>query len=350
VTGQQIVEFSDVLSNIYNVNGFKRLLLGINRSLQTLAAPTDPFPDQVLSVVEVANSQGWLALLVGAVTTALPNHALVRQFLSNHPDWDVMRNAPASHPCDTISIFGGRSFLGRRQFREYLKSMDEPTGKKVLIITGALRKVGKTYSRELVQFLVMHTQNAGKVYVDLDQMENDPAVVVTKIAQDLGLGAGGAATLGQQQAARGNHDLVDWLVPTNQIGQLKTWWILLDGFREHVASEGLQDFIAQLAQRIQGTPNYRLILINYSYRLPLAVDAFCLKEEVVPLTRVDVEQFLATIHERRFGALPAAAQLAEYVDGVYATVQQLTNSEPGSAGDQLLLNTAATKARDLISK
>jgi hypothetical protein len=78
VTGEQIVEFSDVLSTIYNVNGFRRLLLSINRTLQTLAAATDPFPDQVLSVVEVANAQGWLALLVGAVTKALPNHAAVR--------------------------------------------------------------------------------------------------------------------------------------------------------------------------------------------------------------------------------------------------------------------------------
>jgi hypothetical protein len=246
-----------------------------------------------------------------------------------------------------LRIFGGRSFLGRKQFREHLKSMEELTGKKVLLITGAQRKVGKTYSRELVQFLVMQTQNGGKVYVDLDQMENDPALVASKIAQDLGLGAG-VGVSGGQQAARGNHDLMDWLVPINQAVQAKTWWILLDGFREKVASEGLQDFIAQLAQRIQGTPNYRLILINYSYRLPLAVDAFTLKEQVGPLARADVEHFLAKIHEEKFGAAPSAEQLTEYVDGVYEMVQKLTDSEPGSAGDQLLLNTAATKARDLI--
>lgn len=347
MTGQQIVEFSDVLSTIYNVNGFRRLLLSINRTLQTLVAATDPFPDQVLHVVEVANAEGWLALLVGTVTTALPNHQAIRQFLANHPDWDLIRNAPAAHPCDTLQIFGGRSFLGRKQFREHLKAMEELTGKKVLLVTGAQRKVGKTYSRELVQFLAIHTQNTGTVYVDLDKMENDPALVAAKIATDLGLGAGTGVS-GSQQAARGNHDLVDWLVPTNQVAQAKTWWILLDGFRERMASEGLQDFIAQLAQRIQSTPNYRLILINYTYRLPLAVDAFALKDQVGPLARADVEHFLSKIHQQKFGAAPSAEQLAEYADGVYAMVQELMNSEPESAGDQLFLNTAATKARDLI--
>jgi len=347
VTGQQIVEFSDVLSTIYKENGFRRLLLSINRTLQALASAADPFPDQVLRVVEVANAEGWLAVLVGAVTKAQSNNRAVRQFLADHPDWDVIGNAPASHPCDTLRIFGGRSFLGRKPFREHLKRMDELTGKKVLLITSAQRKVGKTYSRELVQFMAMNIQNSGTVYVDLDKVENDPAVVAAKIAQDLGLAAGGG-TVGGQQAARGNHDLVDWLVPTNQQPRGRISWILLDGFRERLASEALQDLIAQLAQRIQSTANYRLILINYSYTLPLAVDAFTLKEQVEPLARGDVEHFLGKIHELKFGAPPSAEKLAEYVDGVYETVQEFTAREPQSAGDQLLLNTAATKARDVI--
>ena len=95
------------------------------------------------------------------------------------------------------------------------------------------------------------------------------------------------------------------------------WWIVLDGFRQKMASEAVQDFIAQLAQRVQATSRFRLILLNYVYPLPFAVEAFVFKDHVRPLDQNEVQMFLSDVHERKHGAEPALQVLQDYVTGVY---------------------------------
>jgi uncharacterized protein (DUF2267 family) len=347
VNGKQIVDFSDVLSAIYNPGTWRRLLLSVNRSPQEFERPGDAFPDLILRVVEVANSEYWLSTLVRGVQAGYPKHSALREFFTSNPGWEMLKNTRKTHPSDSLRVFGGKSFIARRVFRDHLKQMDEPVGMKVLVVTSGHRKVGKTYSRELIQFLSLSGQSSRPAYADLDKLPSEPFAVAAKIGKEIGLPPLTIDTR-SEQATRSSHDLVDWLVPGNPTGATKTFWIVLDGFRDRIASESVQDFVAQLAQKIQTTPNYRLILINYTYRLPLTVDAFALKDQVLPIQRQDIEAHLREVHQEKYGHPPTPEQLLEYVEAVYEIVKEHTQREPGIAGDHLLFNTAVTRASNSI--
>src|SRR5882762_9467574 len=148
MTGPEIVTFTVMVSSAYTANDLTNLLLGLNRNFLDYVPLTVPFPQQVRELVGVANSSGWISQLVLAVLADRPNNQFIRDFLSQHPYWDPAHHPPLDHPVDTLRILGGRSFIGRDKLRAAIKKMDDPTGKKVLLVKSTRRKVGKTYSKD----------------------------------------------------------------------------------------------------------------------------------------------------------------------------------------------------------
>jgi len=349
VTGPQIVQFTNAVVATLTVQDLTMILLTLDKSLANYVADTLAFPAQVQKVVASANSEGWVGRLVIEVVRARQQSQVIRDFLTNNPDWDPASSAPFAHPCDTLRVFGGKSFIGRKNFRKFLKLMSAATGRKVLLITSEHHKVGKTYSTELVSFFSTYSQPSGPpVYVDLDDDEygQRPDKVAAEIARQIGI-PGRVPQPGAEQAPRSNQELINWLIPLNQAPDRKVWWIVLDGFTK-ILSEATQDFIAQLAQRIQSQPTFRMILVDYAYPLPLAVAAFVFKDKVSPIDRSEVEGFIATYFQQKYQVAPTPAQLTEFVDGIYEQLKQYVNDYPEHSQNQILLNMAVADAIELI--
>lgn len=348
MTGPEIVKFSAAVSSAFNSNELTRLLLGLNRIFLDYVTERAPFPDQVIELVAAAKSKGWIAQLVRAVVNDRPNNQFIRDFLKLYPNWDPAQYPPLEHPADTLLVFGGRSFVGRGVLREYLKKMDTRTGKKVLLVTSVHRKVGKTYSKDLIDFISADRQPSGVAYADLDTGDYDPIKLAKKLASEMGMNASLIPDEATEQASRSNQELVNLLIPNVTEALPKVWWIVLDGFRQQIPSEPIQDFIAQMAQRIQRMQDFRLILLNYGYCLPLAVDGFTFKDDLKPLTRDELKAHFKYVHTQKRGVAPSTEDLAKYLSGMDSFLSKYTQKHPESADDHLLLNMAVTDVADSI--
>ena len=347
MTGPEILEFSRLVNELYSPAELRTLLQTLDRRFDDYVVQQATFPDQIALLVATANGNAWITELVVAVLRGRSEASQVRAFLASHPDWDPSRAATIDDPCDALEVLGGKKFIGRAAFRKFLKLMNRPTGKKVLIIRSDLRKVGKTYSTVLIEYVRNRRPQSNLAYVDLDTDDFSSGSLALKLAQELGIDTSTIPQQGQQQAARWNQELAAWLIPSTP-PDLRVWWIVLDGFRQKIPSEATQDLVAQIAQRVQGTETRRLVLVNFTYRLPLAVDAFAYKETVVAIAADEVEVFLSKIHERKYGSPPTSEALSEYVAGVYEKFDQYTQEYPDEAGNQLLLHKAVTDTVDVI--
>ena len=221
--------------------------------------------------------------------------------------------------------------------------------KNVLVVTGNGSKIGKTYTQEFVSFLATNQPPSGCTYIDLDKDNYDAAKLAKTIAKDLQLDVASIPSRSEQQATRWNQELAKWLIPDSPRPARVLWWIILDGAKQKGLPEEVQELISQIAQRVQRAQDYRLILIDYDYSLPLAIAGFTFKETVLPLQRTDVEQFLSLIHQERHGSVPEQDRLSEYVTAAYNKLAQYVQENPGIAPtDQLLLNLAVTDAVETI--
>ncbi len=345
MTGLQIVEFSNVVRPAFTVSELTTLLRTLNKEFTDYAPAAELYPKQVELVIAAANSLGWIKQLVVAFLDARPANHGMRQFIQANPDFDPAR-LRTEHPCDTLQIFGGQCFIGRPDLRKFLKDMDTEIGRKVLIVTSDHRRVGKSYTKELVDFLSLNQQGTSRVVpVDLDRKDYDSGALALELGKALGLDPGSRPPQGDQQPTRWNQELVEWLIPQVPNPAATTvWWIILDGFRLKIPSEAVHDLISQLAQRVKSTTRYRLVLLNYATQLPLAVVAFGYKDNVQPLVRAEVADYLAKVHERKHGAPPQPPQLDEYVDSVYELRAKYALKYPEAADDLLLLNMAVSDA------
>jgi hypothetical protein len=350
MTGPEIVQFAAALNGAFTVSEISTLLLRLNRKFTDYTTAILTFPEQLEELVGAANSQGWIGRFVLAVVDERSSNAAVNDFLKTHPDWDPAKSRLLTHPCDALRIFGGKSFIGRPTLRTFLRRMSGAGySKNVLVVTGNSSKIGKTYTQEFVSFLSVNQPPSGCSYVDLDKDKYDAPKLARTIAKDLQLDVTSIPSRGEQQATRWNQELAKWLITDSTGPNRALWWIVLDGVKQQGLPEEVQELISQIAQRVQRARDYRLILIDYNYSLPLAIAGFTFTEKVLPLQRADVEQFLSLIHQERHGSVPEQDRLSEYVTAAYNKLAQYVQENPGmNPADQLLLNLAVTDAVDTI--
>jgi Effector-associated domain 1 len=348
MNGPEMIEFAEAIRKAFLFNEVETLLKRLKLDITDYIVAHTTYPEQVKAIVARANAGNWIDSFVSAAVRDRPADRAIRSFLVKNPHWDPSRYPLPPHPCDTLFVLGGKAFIGRSVYREYLKRMNAPTGRKVLLITSDRRKVGKSYSKELIDFLVDGQQLASVIPIDLDEQDYDPGSLAKKIGAPMKIMGDPPEQMGQQPA-RWSPELLDWLIPKVPSDGIHTvWWIVLDGFRQKMPSEATQEFISQLAQRVQETSRFRLLLVNYAYRLPLKVEAFTYKDRVLPLADTDIATFLEQVHEQRRGAKPEKPQLIEYVDAYEARLAQYRTEHPEEADGQLLLHMAVVDTAELI--
>lgn len=349
MTGPEIVKFSAAVSSAYTPNELVRLLLTLNRNFLDYVIVQAPFPNQVIQLVGTANSQGWISQLVLAIVNDRPNVQSIKNFLVVHPYWDPTKYPPLTHPADTLRVYGGRSFIGRNVLRSALKKMNNPTGRKVLVVISSHRRVGKTYSTELINFVSGNLQPSKVAYIDLDSQKYDPIKLAKKLATNMHLSPDLIPDESTEQATRSNQELVS-LLTTNTANPPPVIWIVFDGFRDQVPAEAIQDFIAQLAQKIQSMQEFRLILLNYPVSLPLAVGGFIIKDELQPLTRAELETHFTNVHRQKYNANPSPQELAEYLLCMDEAFKKRSQDYPESVNDHVLVNLAVSDVVDTIEE
>jgi hypothetical protein len=351
MTGPEIVEFSKAINGAYTYDELSDLLDSINRTITDYAIAQSTYPAQVKQIVGAAHSQGWISQLVLAVLSdPQQNNQSIKDFVSLHPYWDPANHPRLAHPADTLRIFGGRSFIGRDTFRDAVKKMNQRTGRRALVITSTHRKVGKTYSKDLIDFVSQTLQPSEVAYIDLDSENYTPITLAKKLAGELKMSPNDIPDEATEQHPRSSADLISILIRKETNAAPTVWWIVLDGFREKIPSEPVKEFISQLAKRIQNTEEYRLILINYTSSLPPEVNLFSYKDDLKPISRTEIETHFTNVHRQKFKSNPLPAQLAEYLSGMDDLYQQFKQDYPESVDDQVLVNSAVTIVTDTIEE
>lgn len=348
MTGPEIVKFSDAVSAAYQPNELTTLLLKLNRRFLDHVNANAPFPQQVVELVGAANSQGWISQLALAVVDDRPNIQPIKDFLTLNPYWDPSRYPPLAHPADTLRVYGGKSFIGRSVLRSALKKMNTPTGKKVLVVTSTHRLVGKTYSRELINFVSKNLQPSFVAHAELDE-KYDPIKLTKKLAKDMRLNPSLIPDDATEQAPRTNQDLVPTLLTTDNTNPQPVVWIVLDGFRQ-APSESIRDFIERLAEQIQSMVEFRLILLNYPSHFPPQVGSWVIKDELEPLTRTELETHFINVHRQKHNANPSPAELSDYLTCMDDAFEKHSKESPEEKGNLLLVNRAVTDVVETIEE
>lgn len=346
----EIKKFSDAVATVYTYKDLSDLLAGLDKRLDLLVPLMNiTFPEQVSSLVNVADREGWVVRLVTAVVQGKYGQTgAIRRFIEQYPAWDAAQNLISEHPCDALMLVGGRSFIGRAKLRKHLKKMEAETGRTLLVVTAEKSKVGKTYSRDLVEFAYHKPPSQQVVYHDLDTDDYDPVKLAKLLGESMKVDMSSVPDSPSEQAARVNQELVKLLIPDTPNPQPQLWWIILDGFRQKVLSEASRDFINQLALRIQRRQDFRLLLLNYSYPQPPDVSGFAYEEYVKPLVEDDLKDYLTRVHQAKYKVDPTPKELDEYLSDVKETYERYKQKEPERAEDQLLLNIAVSKVADAI--
>jgi hypothetical protein len=351
LSGTEIVELSEAIKLAYDYSELSMLLLKMDRGdITDYVNANSDYPSQVQQLVGRFDKKGWIQDLLDAAVKDRPKNQAIQNFLSRNRYWDPANHPILAHPADTLRVSGGQSFIGRDKLRRILKKMEKENSRKVLVVTSAHRKVGKTYSEDLIRFVSRKLQPSQVAHADLDSDTYTPITLTKELAKEMKLDTSLIPDKATEQAPRFNQELVNFLIP-NTLTIAQTVWIILDGFREQIPSEAIQDFIVQLAQRIKDTEEFRLILLNYTYSLPLTVGGFSFTDELQPLTPEELEIHFTRVHRQKYNTDPSQKQLADYLAWMNAYLTKYTQENPTLVNDQtFLLNVAVSAVAETIEE
>jgi hypothetical protein len=340
LNGPESQQLASALFDAYDLQGLTNLLLSIDQLAVERQVSMNANPSEAtFEVVLNANREGWVPSLLRAVSIDRPGNAKVQQFFAAYTHLDPAKNPPIANPWMTYRLFGGQLFLGRPRVRKLLMKMDNPLNRKVLVIRSDRRQVGKTHTRTLIDFASHQGLRNKPAYIDLDSKSYDLRALVDEVALKWGMDPAMLPRQGEEQETRWAQQLAPFLIENaGQDGSLVRW-LILDGFRERVPSPGIQAFVDQLAVSIQSTTPFRLILVNYTYPLPLTLLSY--EEVVVPLTIDEIKTALSSIHESCCGQRASAEETQMYMDAYTARLAEYKQRSPEHAESHLLIHHAA---------
>lgn len=196
-----------------------------------------------------------------------------------------------------------RSFIDRESFRGYLRELDDPNGKRFVLVNGPSGS-GKTYCFYLVETLA---KVRGFEYCFVEMAKNTPSTyymekLATTLARDLKLPDAQLLPEKLTVEEKWAEELGRWLVDRLLQQQEKRFWIVLDGFDNSELPKGTKLLLAYLVDAIdKRLPNVRLLLLDYSKRsLPRELWPPIAREDALAeLTRAQVESFVRRVFEEK---------------------------------------------------
>jgi hypothetical protein len=190
----------------------------------------------------------------------------------------------------TNILRAGRVFIDRHSLKNSLRRLAAPVGPRVLLVNGP-RGSGKSYTSQFIFDLAANVPGHATVHIPLDSFPYGPRELVENIASQMGRSLDSIPIPTTTQAAF-VRTLVLWLVSEIKRSSSTVWWFIFDNFQDVHLDAELHQLIFELVRQAEtNLDQLRVVLLGYSDELPLPVRDFVLREDLQPLTRIDVEQF-----------------------------------------------------------
>jgi len=264
--------------------------------------------DAIMDILQDAERNGWTMNLLGAIVRDFEDHldtAVKETEIAKVYNIEKLlierlgRGTALVDPFKSCFVRGGWPFINRPQVSDAFAQLAKPAGFRILVLNGPA-ECGKTYSKELPQFVAEIQENKTfKIYYR-DVSEGDYAFTTEKLVQSIlrewNLDIPIPVQLSQSSSYA--TELSEWLaakVPKDQ-----TWWIIVDGLAKITPDPGLLNFLMALARHIaDSTHALRLVLLDLGEQnlLPLAAELMTTKVKLDQITISDLmDHYFKVLH------------------------------------------------------
>ena len=326
---------------------FTTMLLTMDKRLENLVPPGNHLQN-VEGVVWIADQEGWAWSLVDAAHAAAPLSNFLNAFIKAYPEYDPAKGvAQIADYLMAHTLRGGRCFIDRTDLRGKLGLL-RTAESRVLIVTGD-RRTGKTYTRELVNFVCDKTASYKAINADLDRSPFDALALAEHLGAQLGLDRQTIPKQDQEQKTRFTLRLCDWLLSPIVGSANTTYWFIFDGFREQPLLPDTRDLLSELALRAEMyLKQVRIVLLNYSEDLPIDIVDYVLREEVKMIGRQELCEFFNQVNSDA-GKKLSETDLKMKVDVIIKSVDDATTGNGNGGADRLhKLNLAVSETVKLL--
>jgi hypothetical protein len=297
-----------LLGDHFTMADLRRLVTDASQDFESVVHQNANKPDAIMDILDGAERNGWVTALLEKLTVNLEARLssplketavrAVRDIL-DHLKVQLGRGTALGDPFNTCFVRGGWPYVNRPNLRKAFATLAETGGLRIAVVNGPPGS-GKTYSKELPQFVAEVQQYAKfKVYYK-DVSEGAYAITADKLAQSI-LNAWSVESPIPAQLSQSSSyatELSEWLA--SKVPKGETWWIVVDGLAQITPDRGLLDFLMALAGHIADTPHaLRLVLLDLGDQntLPVPAEQMATKVKIGPMTTDDlVDHFFRTLH------------------------------------------------------
>lgn len=201
-------------------------------------------------------------------------------------------------PLETCIVGSDQAFVDRSELRQRLQQLMPANGWRALIVHGEERS-GRSFTHELISFVIGDAEDKRIAHVDLSTALNlDSGDLVRRMALQLTLNTK-TIPVQQEQAARWNDELRDWLVGQVEASG-RTSWLIVDAIDKARPSDAIMDLLWKLAAAAKIRPRLRVVLLGCSEPVPGDVKA--LRENIEPITKKMVEDYFGLFLQHKRSA------------------------------------------------
>jgi len=282
--------------DLFDLDDLTILVADLGYDIETIVGAGIDKEKAAFKVLTAANNDSWIDRFIAAFEAKKPNNPDVKAFVSSL----TVAVAAAANPYG-VCFADNRPFVNRSTLRVTLRSLITG-GPRILVVRGEPRS-GKTYTGNLIKYLA---SNVGFEVVTVNLVKYaagrdvSPVDIGDALARQMGLGK--PPELGNEQLSRWTLAYFDWLVGQlrPRDGGAKTWWIVIDGFQSISVPQAVNDFIDELAARVDATLlSTRVTLISYERELPAEVGPIIAEDVTSEITVDDLSDFFMQFYREQ---------------------------------------------------
>jgi len=147
---RQAISTRDALLPVYpNANAFDVALGMIGQVYSQLETANMMYQENVLKIVKLGASRGWLLQLVAQALADAPGDPGI---MAMQRDLQARAPAVADDPFSAVRLSGSNFMADRTVLRDHLRSLNNPFGKRLLVVKGN-RRSGKSHTLQFLSFL-----------------------------------------------------------------------------------------------------------------------------------------------------------------------------------------------------